>query len=350
MPELHQCTKQGCTVLVDGKCINSLALNDCDDYRAAILQADGGPTGAVETTPLESLGASNLSADHLFPSGSELPLSQIPSITQAHQTAVVMVAGQHNSGKSTLILSIYDKFRKSVFEEYSFAGSETIYAFEDQLYASRIESENLNPQTDHTPSSEEPFFHHLALVKDAAARRDLLLSNLHGEQCRAATDSNQSAKFFACVSTVDQFVILLDGDKLVDVTKRNLERKFCVDLLDRLLSLEYLHRRSNVQIIFSKWDVVLEAGTPATQFCASVEEMLLAKYASSFAGLKCFRIVARHLKNVALTQNDNLIDLLRNWLRDPVAEGNIKEPIPLREASTLRSSLASLSGGAPWPL
>src|SRR5688572_30683427 len=76
---------------------------------------------------------------------------------------VIIVAGAYKSGKTTLIIGIYEALQtKALDEKYEFADSDTIVGFERACFDSRVASGHPEPSTQRT-ANERMSFYHLAL-------------------------------------------------------------------------------------------------------------------------------------------------------------------------------------------
>jgi hypothetical protein len=132
------CTKQECTFAKDGKCIDGYAPPDCPNLRA----------------PFESEVSSLPVSEEVYidlPLGEELDLNGAAEIMGASLSRVIVVAGDVNSGETTLIAALYDKFNEAPFANYLFAGSKTLVAMERRSHLARLTSGALRPNTERTP-------------------------------------------------------------------------------------------------------------------------------------------------------------------------------------------------------
>src|SRR5581483_8028165 len=66
---------------------------------------------------------------------------------------VVLLAGDSNSGKTTLFAAIYERLLDGPFGEFLFAGSRTLHGFESRCFENRGGYGHTEPDTGHTPTS-----------------------------------------------------------------------------------------------------------------------------------------------------------------------------------------------------
>jgi len=176
-----KCSNPECTVATTGRCVEGFAeLTDCPHYGREI------PT-TVETTDDASKLASD--AELELPSGEPLSVAAATDILRAHANRVIAVIGPMESGKTTLVASLYDVFQNGLFGGFSFMSSETLPAFEQRCHLARAASNRTTPNTERTSRSHGLKFYHLGLSLDHVRRVDLLLSDRSGEDFRVAADS-----------------------------------------------------------------------------------------------------------------------------------------------------------------
>jgi hypothetical protein len=101
----------------------------------------------------ESIIPENGSKDNVsLPGTDEFTLMSASEITVAHLTRVIVVAGEADSGKTTLLASLIDRFQRGPFSDYRFAGCKTLMGFEQRCHLARLKSGGTIPDTDRTPS------------------------------------------------------------------------------------------------------------------------------------------------------------------------------------------------------
>src|SRR5258708_2931827 len=72
-----------------------------------------------------------------YPEGDKLDGTDALAITWARPTRVVLVAGPANSGKTTLLSCLYERFHFGMFAGFRFAGSKTLVGFEKRCFHAR---------------------------------------------------------------------------------------------------------------------------------------------------------------------------------------------------------------------
>src|SRR5205085_5639270 len=95
--------------------------------------------------------AGNKASEYIdLPKGKELNESAALNLAKSRPVQWIVLAGPSDSGKTTLLTSLYELFQWRKVEGYAFAGSNTLPAFEERCYLSRRDSGNVTPHTPRT--------------------------------------------------------------------------------------------------------------------------------------------------------------------------------------------------------
>ena len=94
----------------------------------------------LRDTELEEKKQTDLTQFVQLHEGDDLTISKASKITRSCVTRFITLAGAAESGKTTLLASIYECFQKGGFADYYFAGSLTLPGYEKRCHLSRIES------------------------------------------------------------------------------------------------------------------------------------------------------------------------------------------------------------------
>jgi hypothetical protein len=174
---------------------------------------------------------------------------------------VILLAGAADSGKTTLLVSLYESLQRGPFAGHAFAGCETLLGFERRAYLGRIECGRATPDTARTSVAAGPRWLHLRVrTPDAfAPPRNLLFSEIGGDFVRLAKDSTDECRRLTLARRADHFVILVDGAKLVQRHHRLTAANDAALLLRSCLDAHMLGQSSFVDMVFTKWDDVLRS-------------------------------------------------------------------------------------------
>jgi hypothetical protein len=262
----------------------------------------------------------NFSGEDLIdlPSGRGYRIGGADEITTADLTKVILVAGTAESGKTTLLATVYLMFHIGPFAGYSFAGSNTLIGFEERAHPSRIASGLSEPTTERSKVSE---LLHLRVRKEdrSAPREDLLFCDFWGEDFREARDSVEGCKRLNVISRADAFVLLVDGAKLAKPSARQQAKNDPIALLRNILDCQMLAQAAAVDVVFTKWDEIQGSSDPSESesFAKHVEEEMVRRFSSRVKHLR-FSRVAAHPKHATVPLGYGLEHLFRTWVDSPV--------------------------------
>jgi hypothetical protein len=266
-------------------------------------------------------GSSALDSEDLIdlPDGRGFDLLSSAAITRANPTQVIVLAGGSGSGKTTLLASMYEKFQKSPFAGYIFAGSRTLPGLERRCYLARIASGRSEPDTERTKGAENTLLH-LKVRKQDLTRpsQDLLFTDLGGERFRLAKDSTTECKRLKFLLRADHFALLIDGAMLARVEKRQEACVFARSLLRSCLDAEMLGAHSYVDVLFTKWDLIRPKMEEhrIKDFLEGIQTQFKDRFAGRVARLRFFRIAARPTEDPPLPFAYNLEKFFPSWVED----------------------------------
>jgi len=200
-------------------------------------------------------------------SGSALKFSEIDRVTRNSYTPIVFLTGDVKSGKTTLLGSIHDAFLFGPLCGYLFAGSETLIAFEERCFEARARSGATVADTPRTRYESGQEYLHLKLRKAGPEQpfKNLLFADMSGEFYERAVLSVGELAEFQVLRRSDYLVLLLDGQKLMDDTQRHKVRHQGSQFVRRCREEGLLKDTTALQVLISKWDLVLDALKPDPQ-------------------------------------------------------------------------------------
>jgi hypothetical protein len=318
------CNQPGCALASTGDCLEGF-----DDPKGCPHAKPGGAQPSVSADEVAKTGDDQSEAldDWLqLPGGYELTVSEAGQITSRTEARVVMFAGEPDAGKTTLIATIYELLSGDAIDDFRFAGSETILAFERACFPSRIASGNLRPDTVRT-RHPRPRFYHLCLrpVTGEGARKHLLLGDVSGETFRRASDDLAEAKKLHILRRVDAFVLILDGDKLRNRKERQDAVQRAVLILRSLVDARVLLRQSVIQVVISKFDCFDPKDKNVSEFLEHLRSEFTTKFASSFDRLVIHEIAARP-DTERFDFGHGVREIMRPWLQESDLEWKTEYP------------------------
>lgn len=218
-----------------------------------ISTGDAGPEGPepIETPPPPvdpDAGWTLLSGDQSLTEG------EANRVAAHHGGVVILVAGCLDAGKTTMLVQLFDQFLRGPFAGLTFAGSETLDAFDARHFGCRYDSGNDKPDTDRTPDTEMRFLH-LRLTENGH-RRALLPTDLRGELFEDLVNGAKVADRIPIAATAAKTVLLVDGATFADLKSRETAETNALLLIGSLASEGGLRHGSPLLIVLSKADLL----------------------------------------------------------------------------------------------
>lgn len=320
------CNEEGCDVLVSGKCINSLQLDTCPHYILSEpeIEEEVSEEDELDNDEIEISETINLVGVH---SGKLLTINEVNSVSTSGTTRLIILAGMPDAGKTTLILSLMNLFQNSSsYQGFIFSGSKTLLSFEEKNHNSTINSERETPETDRTTFGNSSFFHLKITKLDDKRSANLLFTDISGETFRLITESNEEAKKFSLAKRADHFVLFFDSNKLSSYQDRHAARTRGIDILKSLIESKSLLPPTKIQIVFSRWDMLLKKGDVEEhrKFIVRIKEEILSNFASNFE-IEFYEISARPAEGSDLTLGHGIDLVLPVWFDPPIVEINDTE-------------------------
>jgi Double-GTPase 2 len=205
---------------------------------------------------MASGGRSDL-APHGIVSGAALGVKQVSRICRRAFTPIIFMAGETKSGKTTLLASLHDAFLFGPLGDFQFAGSETLYAFEERAFESRAKSKGIEPKTPRTRYESGQEYFHLRLREQATGRYfEILFADMSGEFYERSLYSKSEVDEFKDLSRAQVLLLLLDGSNLAKPTTRQAVRANALQFIQRCTEQHLLQAPTKLQVLISKWDAV----------------------------------------------------------------------------------------------
>lgn len=255
-----------------------------------------------------------------LPTADALQLPGVSEVMLATVTKIIVVAGEAESGKTTLITGIYRQFRSGPFAGFDFSYSKTLQGLESRLHEALTKSGRSEPGTARTLPSHTDRFMHLRVRRydEMGPKTDLLMTDWPGETFRLARDSLDDMKRLPLLDRCDHLAVLVDGKMMSRPDQRHVVAADADMFLQRATDAGMIGSKSSVDVIFTKWDIVAqdrpESGTQA--FAQSIETRLEGKYADRLGKLRFWRIADRSVPGSGPQDLSELISLFQSWVED----------------------------------
>lgn len=316
-----KCSQPGCTVEKDGTCLEGFEnLLECPHFI---------PEEPSSETPLKEQveeHAFTRTVEYIeLHDGEGLRIENAGIVMRKSPTKIVVVAGTEESGKTTLLASLYECFQEGDFGGMLFAGSKTLRGFERRCHLARISSEAKCPDTERTKPGDEGVLLHLR-TRDSQLNEpqvDVLLTDISGEIFKLIRSSSEECKRHEIIRRADHFVLLLDGAKIIDPKSRQQNYISGRTLLRSCLDSGMLGPKTKIEIVLTKWDLLhalsAEKKEEVKQFIDIVHSEIRKLFSGKNNVLEFFEIAARPVDS-DLPFAYGLGDLFICWLESDVGQ------------------------------
>lgn len=271
------------------------------------------PAAAEPTAAIDSVFVN-------LPLGKPLGEAEASDVLRGSGAPIVVLAGAVKSGKTTLLASLHDSFQRTPFAGYLGAGSRTLIGFEERCFDSRAASGGETPVTQRTKLEEGILFYHMKVRKEdlKCPIKELLLADMSGEHYEGALDSAAALRSLTIVRRADHFVHLVDGSKLASKESSAHTRTNALMLMRRCFEEEMLDPDAKVDILLTKWDLVLARSgeKKAEEILRSAREAF-STFEKSVGRLRVTVIAARPHYKSALQPGYGLDNLVQCWIEEP---------------------------------
>lgn len=338
-PPSHKCANPQCKVAESGKCLEGLALEKCLTYGRE-QQAEVTPDNQATAAPIENL--INLRA------ATSLKLPRASNLLGRYEGRVVAIIGPREAGKTSLIASLFDLFQEGPVADFSFAGSETLHAFELACHDSRAASRRSTPVQERTSHGEVRFYHLDVKRASQQTNMTILIGDRAGEEYRTAADDVSQAGPFPEVARADTVTVLVDGGRLLDNQTRHNTRSETGLMLRALSDGGFLSQSPHVIFALTKLDLVQASqhkDRALGDFNTVVERAtpILTPYVKSIEAVH----IAAAPADTALARGTGVDKLLENWTRPTLqASSAVVEPMKSTRAILNLRMPAEVRAGA----
>lgn len=282
----------------------------------AIQPQGEGESGKVMPAPLRSPEPERVA----IASSESLEYEDVARFLASTEAIVVTLIGDRDSGKSTLICSIYDRFLHGPFAGLKSSGVLTITGLEKRAHLERVESGRITPDTQHTSHGEGLRYFHFGTSSedDAEKRSALLVSDRAGESYKNARGNPTLLSALKELPLADYLVVMVDGGRVADLTTRAGSFFAVRQTLQMLADHQPKDANYQIQVVVTKTDLI-EATEDAAELRTSVNDFkarLKDSFADRFSSLAFFEIAARATMG-EYPAAYGVDRLLQSWLAGP---------------------------------
>jgi hypothetical protein len=233
---------------------------------------------------------------------------------------IILVAGNQESGKTTLLLQLWAQFLRGPFAGYRFAGSETLDAFDDRHYPCRVDSGNPYPFTEHTTDTDTRFLHLRVADKDGE-RQALLMTDLWGELFKDIAMGAKVADRVPVAPKADKTIVIIDGEEIAGETKREAAMRNAKTLIGAFAAEGGLRLDAPLMVLLSKSDAL--DSKHMAWYGERVSKLVEFIEAAGFARVEEHRVAAR-----PLDADPNGLERVLEWMCARETPVPVVEPEP----------------------
>lgn len=313
-----RCEQDGCPFAESGKCLEGLPSGegcphlvpidtDDADHEAAAAES---PADDEPPTPDAAANTSPQEADPLIELGGDESLSLVGAdeVAARYGAQVILIAGEFNAGKTTLIAHTYGQFLEGPFCGWNFAGSVSLIALDLRLSGAR--GPDGPPTVPHTVDEGMRLLDLRLSALETADQVSLLISDIKGEFVSHVIDGAPVMEELPLAARADKAAIVVDGSLVADPYERQNALHRARLLIGSLTdpSASQFERGRPMAIVLTKLDQLDDAGR--------------AWFEAEAAGLRDYVAARGHPATVLLTAAepappDGLSEFL-GWLVDPL--------------------------------
>jgi len=258
----------------------------------------------------------------LLPRGKDLNEATALDLAKSRPVQWIVLAGPSDSGKTTFLTSIYELFQSGIVENYAFAGSSTLPAFEERCYLSRRVSGNQMPHTQRTPyKPEDPGYLHIRVrsVEGLRPFRDILCTDISGEMFEHARDSIAECKKMLFLKRARHLLLFLDSAKAVKRDKRWEMVEDGQALLRSCMDSEMIHPRCAVNVVWSRFDYFdsQDSAEEHVRFRRDVERQF-GQIFNALPNLRFSEVASRPLRKPTLGIGYGVPLIVKQWADSPL--------------------------------
>ena len=300
------CANADCAVAEDGRCIEGFELSACPHYGRE-----------PEVAPEPDVRNERSSVD--LPGAETLSTSDASMLLRRGDARVIAIIGPGDSGKTSLIASLYELFQEGRVSDIGYARSRSLHAFERACHHARAVSRRNTPHIYRTPLGGVSFYHLDLSGGPAGVRLALVLGDRAGEDYLSVADDVSVARTLPEVMRADSITVLVDGERLLNSGDRHNLRSEIVMTLQGLVDGGALGNVGPLALVLTKMDLIRESSMEArvdADFMA-LENNIRQNFGSVFSRIRVFETAASPKTN-KMGRGTGVPALLIFWLESSV--------------------------------
>ncbi len=193
-----------------------------------------------------------------LPHGLALTVAETYPITASEVSKTIILIGPFDSGKTTIETTIYQLFQRKPFAGLLFAGSQSLFGYEERAFYTRLESKKEIATTPRTSRSANEIFLHLKLYDNTTkSKTNFLFGDISGEEIYSHLGNVETiSEKMPYLKSVNSYVFILDGKQLADKNKRNGAIDQAYTMARTIFDANLYSASTKVQVVISKYDIL----------------------------------------------------------------------------------------------
>ncbi|MCY6356009.1 TRAFAC clade GTPase domain-containing protein [Clostridium sp. ZS2-4] len=193
-----------------------------------------------------------------LPHGLALTVAETYPITASEVSKTIILIGPFDSGKTTIETTIYQLFQRKPFSGLYFAGSQSLFGYEERSFYTRLESKKEIATTPRTSRFADKIFLHLKLYDSTTkTKTNYLFGDISGEEIYSHLGNVETiSEKMPYLKSVDSYVFILDGKQLADKNKRNGAIDQAYNMARTIFDAKLYSSSTRVQVLISKYDII----------------------------------------------------------------------------------------------
>jgi hypothetical protein len=221
-------------------------------------------------------------------------------------------------GKTSLLARIHQLFQNGPVSGYYFAGSRTLFRFEELNWFATVESGVGAPKMEHSSQQYDNSFLHVRVrARDATAEHiDILLNDISGETYPEVIVSQAACEHLLCLQRADHVAVLVDGAAIANRDRRHDHCTKAGNFVQRLLQVGQIGKETILHLVITKLDELNKDGRQAENLEAAfdLENDFSDQFGNCVAHIHKWRLAARPLDG-SLPTEDIIGNLFATWVR-----------------------------------
>lgn len=269
--------------------------------------------------------------DEMFqlPTGEALNYDEAYCISATYPTKFIVIAGDSQCGKTTLVTTLYQQFLQDIPTRYRFAGSQTIQAFEQRAYLSRSTSKQTQPDTQRTIRDLRDVLHLCLWDCTQDIYSNLLLTDFSGEEFNNVMGNSLLAKEeFQIIRAAHFFLMLIDGEQLCSSRERELDKT--INFLKTFYFAELFRSEVRIVVVVSKYDLLIskcKEDLSLQSFIDDIQQRIIDAIPNVAKNLVFMKLAAMPVDSKLVPVGYGLEPLLSLWLSPIKWQPNLRVPI-----------------------